>query len=640
MATLSEVLDRALGHHQAGALAQAEALYREILQADPHNVDAWHLLGLVAHQTGRTAVAVDYIGRAVALAPGSSLLHFNLGEVHRAAGQLDAAAACYQQALALEPTAVPAHNNLGIVRRQQGRLEEAVACYQRALQIKPDHAAAHNNLGELFRAQGRLDEAIACFRRALQCGPPTAEAYDNLADALRVAGQLAAAAACYRQLLQWKPDDAATHNTLGVVLSEQGQLAEALPCFQRAVELDPRAGPAYTNWGRACHELGRLDEAVACYRQALALQPDAAGTLRNLGNVLVDRGQLEDAVACYRRALRTQPDDAELHNALALALLSQGDFAEGCREHEWRWQTAEFQPLVRDLARPVWDGSPLPGQAILLHAEQGLGDILQFVRYATVVKERCGEVIFEGPQVLLPILARCPGLDRRVACGQPLPPFAAHAPLLSLMGILQTTRETIPAPVPYVFADPDLVAAWGARCQRLGGFRLGINWYGRATQDSWRFRNIPLQQFAAVAEVPGVHLVSLHQGPGRAELAPAQERFPIVDFGDQVDRTAGAFMDTAAIMMNLDLILTCDTALAHLAGALGVPVWVALPHAADWRWFRDRDDSPWYPTMRLFRQPRPGDWDTVFQRIGQALRERVGQRLRPPGPLANADSIA
>jgi hypothetical protein len=305
-----------------------------------------------------------------------------------------------------------------------------------------------------------------------------------------------------------------------------------------------------------------------------------------------------------------------------MLLLSQERFPEGWAEYEWRWQV-QSQPRPA-FDRPAWDGAPLPGGTLLLYAEQGVGDTLQFVRYAALAKQRADAVILGCPPALIPLLSRCPGIDRLVATDAPLPPFDAQAPLASLPGLLGTTAETIPAPVPYLTADPERVRRWQEELAGLEGFKIGIAWQGNPGMGAYdRRRSFPLAALAPLARLPGVRLVVLQKGHGREQL-PAAAGWPLADLGERLDESGGAFADTAAVMHGLDLVVTCDSAPAHLAGALGKACWVALPFAADWRWLLDREDSPWYPTLRLFRQPRPGDWSDMFGRMAFALRWLLG----------------
>jgi Flp pilus assembly protein TadD len=447
---------------------------------------------------------------------------------------------------------------------------------RRALALKPDHAEAQNALGIALKNLGRLDEAIACFQ----------------------------------QLLQRKPDYAVAHNNLGNALRKQEKLEAAAACYRRAIELQPDYAPAHNNLGLTWKDLGDPDRAVACCRRALELMPGYVEAYNNLGNALTYQGKLEEAVACYEHALQRKPDDADAHFNRSLVWLRRGDFDRGWPEYEWRWRMKEYRPPP--FRQPLWDGRPAQGQTILLDAEQGFGDTLQFIRYASLVKERGATVLVQCPRPLLRLLASCLGVDEAIGQGEDLPAFDLHAPLLSLPGIFRTSLERIPAEVPYLFADPGLVERWRAELGPIAGRKIGIFWQGTTTDPA---RIIPLGCYESLAGLPGVRLVSLQKGSGVEQLPGLAGRFPVVEVGSRLDD----FMDTAAVLRNLDLVIACDTAVAHLAGALGIGVWVALPFAADWRWLLDRSDSPWYPTMRLFRQKRRGDWAGVFQEIRAAL---------------------
>lgn len=306
---------------------------------------------------------------------------------------------------------------------------------------------------------------------------------------------------------------------------------------------------------------------------------------------------------------------------LGKILLLRGDFPRGWPEYEWRLSAARYKR--RFFARPCWDGSPLTGRTILIHAEQGLGDTLQFVRYARQLKALGGHVILECWRALAGILSRTPGIDQFIEHDAPPPPFDVHAPLLSLPGILGATVETIPFESPYVSPDETLVQHWGSELGRIADFKIGICWQGDANYYGDCLRSIPLAQFAPLASIKGVRLISLQKGPGTKQLAESGKNIAVLDLGERLDEHSGQFEDTAAVMRHLDLVVTSDTAVAHLAGALCVPVWLALEECPDWRWLLDREDCPWYPSMRLFRQKRFGDWGEVFARIARAISELV-----------------
>jgi tetratricopeptide (TPR) repeat protein len=549
MSTVSEALGLAVRRHQAGDLRKAELGYRQVLQVDPGNVHALHLLGLIAHQVGRDDSAVEYILKA----------------------------------LRSKPDFAEAHNSLGMALQRQGQLEKAVASWRQAVSLRPDYAAAHNNLGIVYREQGLLDAAVSSYRQAVAIEPDFADAHNNLAVALHAQGLHDAAMASWRQAIRIRPDYVEAH----------------------------------FNLGSALYNLGRLDEAAASLEQALLRRPRYAEAHNNLGNVLRDQGRVSQAVAHYRQAVDSEPDFADAHNNLALAWLLSGNWELGWPEHEWRWKTEGFSPP--HFHQPPWDGTSLGGRTILLHAEQGFGDTLQFVRFAQMTKQRGGTVLLNCQPALVPLLTSCPGIDRLIAQGDPLPDFDVHAPLMSLPGILATPMAAVSFRIPYLFADPGLIDRWQPEFQQPNTVKIGIAWQGNPDYRRDRQRSIPLAQFAPLARVAGTRLFSLQRGLGAEQLSALAEHVPVTVVSGNLDEASGAFMDTAAIMRNLDLIVTSDSAIAHLAGGLGIPVWLALPFAPDWRWLLQREDSPWYPTMRLFRQPEPGNWPAVFERMAVEL---------------------
>ena len=438
------------------------------------------------------------------------------------------------------------------------------------------------------------------------------------------AGRLQAAEQIYRQILAIEPNHADAINLLGVIASQVGQHDAAIDYIQRAIGLNGNAAGFHNNLGEVYHSLRRLPEAVACYRRVVELTPGDATAQNNLGIALNEQGKLDEAAACYRRAIALKPDLADAHWNQSLLWLLTGDFQRGWAEYEWRWKANACQR--RDFSQALWDGQPLEGRNILLHAEQGLGDAIQFVRYAPLVKQRGGVVVVECPRPLVPLLASCEGIARLVGRGDELPAFDVQAPLLSLPGIFRTSLRDMPATIPYLFADPGLVQRWRQELGHITGFKVGIAWQGNAKHRLDRDRSIPLACFEPLARYSGVQLLSLQKGAGVEQLPEVTKRFPVMELGSRLED----FMDTAAVLANLDLLVTCDTAVAHLAGALGVPVWVALPLVPDWRWRLDRSDSPWYPTMRLFRQESRGDWQGVFQKIAVAIGEQVASRASRP----------
>ena len=616
MATIPEALAIAQQHHQAGRLEAAEQIYRRILNAVPDHADALHLLGVVALQLGQHAAAAEHISRAIAVLPSVAEFHYNLGNALKNLGRLDEAAASYRRAIELRPDLAAAYNNLGNTLKQQGKFDQAIACFRSALHYTPGDAEVYNNLGIALMGQGNRGDAAACYRQALALRPEYAEAYFNLGNALKDQGNLDEAVHCFQQTLRLRPGLVEAHNNLGNVLKDQGKFDQAADVYRRALELKPDHAVAHNNLGGVLMELGRLDEAAACCRRALDLKPDLASSHDNLGLVCQELGRLDEADACFRRAVELQPDCADAHLNWSMLRLLRGDFQRGWAGYEWRWQT---RPPSPHFGRPSWRGEPLEGRTILLHWEQGLGDTIQFIRYAAVVKAFGGRVVVECQRALRQLLARTPGMDQLIAPPDEPPAFDVQAPLLSLPGILKTTLETVPASVPYIFASPELVEQWRERLRPIPGIKIGIAWQGNPEYRRDRSRSIALSCFEPLARLEGVRLFSLQKGAGLQQLRDLSGAWPIEDLGSRLDEASGPFMDTAAVMKNLDLVIAPNTALAHLAGALGVALWVALPLVPDWRWLMDRDDSPWYPTARLFRQTAPGDWVGVFHRMAREL---------------------
>jgi len=501
-----------------------------------------------------------------------------------------------------------------------------------------DAVAYHLGLGEVSRKQGRFDDAVACYRAVVELQPSAPEAHNDLGNALVEQGRLDAAVACYRRAIALRPAFAAAHSNLGNALRAQRHLDDAIDCYRRALELDPNAADAHLNLGNALRELDLLDEAVTHYRRAIELKPGESGAHVNLGNALKGLGQLEAAMGCYRRAIDLDPGNPGAHNNLAMLLLRRGDMASGWAEHEWRWRTAQMRAQRRDFTEPQWRGEAASGRTLLLHAEQGFGDTLQFCRYATLAAARGLRVIMEVQRPLVRLLRSVSGVAQVIARGDPLPRFDLHCPMLSMPLAFGTTVETVPAPASYLRAGADRVAVWQARLAGLGhpGRRIGLAWAGgsypaplAAAVD--RQRSIAPDRLAPLLAVPGLHVVSLQK-----DGTPAPDHFRLTDWMPEM----ADFADTAALIANLDLVISVDTAVAHLAGALGVPVWLLDRFDSCWRWLDGRRDSPWYPTLRLYRQSASGDWQAVIDAVARDLaKARWETATLAPEGTTYADAV-
>ncbi len=610
-------------------LDEAVAAFEQVLRLQPNNPMAHNNLGAALRLQFRWAEAADHYRQALRLKPDYPEAHNNLGEALRGLGRTEEAAASFREALRWRPDYPEAHTNLGTVLVGLNRLEEGIAHHNEALRLRPAYAEAHLNLGATLAAQRRFREAEACYRETLRLEPNCAEAHYNLGLALAMQERYPEAEACYLAALRLFPQYAEALQNLGHLLALQRRHTEAEACF-RAVEtcyreaLRRRPGNAsmYLNFGSALAEQGRLAEAEDCFREILRLEPQSTAAWGWLANVLTARGKGAEAVAVSDHLLELTPDSPDAHMNRAWARLTQGWWEQAWADYEWRWGCSYTVPLP--YKEPRWDGSPLAGRTVLIHAEQGVGDTILFVRYASLVKQRGGTVLLVCPRVMLRLLACLSGVDGLFAQGTALPPFDCVAPLHSLPGIFRTTPETVPADVPYLSVAPSLVEHWRRELPPGRDFRVGIAWQGNVGFAHDRQRSFALAQLAPLAAVPGVQLISLQKGFGSEQVGEVP--FPVSDLGPNLDETAGPFMDTAAVMHNLDLVVAPDTSLLHLAGALGVPALGAMAFAPYWYWMRDREDSPWYPSVRLFRQRTPGDWEDVFERMAAALNDLVGSR--------------
>jgi tetratricopeptide (TPR) repeat protein len=610
--TVAALVAEAEKLRRAGRLADAETLCRQALALDANTAEAHHLLGVVQALGGRLDAAEASFRQALACRPDAHNSQCGLGAVLQLAGRLDEAIAAFRRAIEMAPRDAESHRGLAGALEQSGAHDEALASCRRAVELDPNHAASYNSLGVLLERSGQTDEAIACLQTAVRLNPGMIDAFVNLGAACDRANKPQEALAALGRALTLDPNSVGALVNLGSVWEGVGRHQEALQALDRAVALDPNSVDALVNRGLVLVWLGRLQEAQAALERACALRPNSSDARLNLGLALERQGDTARALDCFRQALALDPNSPEAHLNYGMALLRDGHLEEGWPEYEWRSRCERTRNRPR--GKPRWQGEPIAGRTILLGEEQGLGDSLQFVRYARLVKDCGARVIVECRSELASLLASCPGVDAVVDPDAPLPDYDFYLPLPSLPGLFTLRVEDIPAGVPYLFPDPALVERWS---RELAGeeVRVGITWQGNPEFRFDRLRSIPLERYAALLEVPGVRFYSLQMGSGREQL-PGFAGGKIIDLSDRIRD----FQDTAAIMRNLDLVIVSDSSPAHLAGALGIPTWITLSRVADWRWMLDREDNPWYPTMRLFRQRQPGGWGEVFQRIARDLQ--------------------
>eukprot|EP00913_Durusdinium_trenchii_P035248 g32978.t1 len=608
----------AVALHRAANYAAAENAYREILRREPAHADAQHLLGVALLQTGRHEAAFNAIQTAITRAGDRPDYFSNLAEAALAAGKLDEAAAALQTLVRLRPGDAVAWFRLGNAEKSRHHHDEATTAYRRAVALSPELAEAHFNLANTLRDRSRFDEAEDEYRIAVELLPGFAAGWNNLGTLLLGQDRLDEARDCFETATSVEPQSADGWNNLGIVLRELDNLDGAIAAFRRCLLVDSEHRGARCNLARAEQSAGRLDAAEAGFRNVIAGDPDHFHAHNSLGTVLFDMGRCDEAIRCFDRALEIESGEPRARCNRALARLLGGDDAPGWAEYEARWERPDHQRPR--FPQPLWDGSPLAGRTILLDWEQGLGDTLQFVRFAKTVQQQQGVVIVRCQKPLARLLNSAPGIDRVVTDDMALPEFDVHAPLMSLPYLLKLRIESLPDSVPYIAPEPRLFSEWQNRLADVDGMRIGICWRGNAGNHRDRFRSFDLDEFEPLAAIPGVRLISLQKGKREPQDADAASRLSLIDLGDELDGHHGPFMDTAAIMRNLDLVVTADTAIAHLAGALGVPVCVALCRLSEWRWMLDRDDSPWYPTLRLYRQRKLGCWNEVFQQIADDIR--------------------
>ena len=606
-----------------GQSEQAMACYRHAFEAEPLYAKGYFNLGTALQAQDRWTEARAAFDKALELDPNYLAARLNLANILQRDGEFSSSEAEYRRALALQPAFSETFLGLGSLYQGQGKLDEAIEYYRQALLADPNSAEAHYNWGTALKAQNRPVEAIAKYRQAIACKPTLVDAHYNLGTVLHELGRWDEAVPAYLEAARHKPDFAMAHNNLGNVYKLQGKIEEAVCAYERALLAESEHAEAFSNLGTLLQEQGKITETIECYRHAIRSKPGCSEAYNNLGNALQEQGQLTKALVCYEKSLRLEPDSAEAHYNRGLVYLSQERFAEAWPEFDWRLKCKNYP--VRIFREPLWNGSSFAGQTLLVHAEQGFGDTLHFARYLKHVCSRGGKVLFEVQPALVPLL-HSSGIEGVVAAGSPLPHFDLHVPLLNLPSIFRTDLTNLPAEIPYLTADPRLVESWGEELARHEGFKIGLNWQGNSRYASDRNRSIALKKFAPLASVSGVQFFSLQKKEGAEQLTEVTKNWPIHDWGSRLDEQCGAFMDSAAVMEGLDLVITSDTATAHLAGALGVKVWVALTLVPEWRWLLEREESPWYPTMRLFRQTTLGDWQPVFQHMAAELRTLVPSR--------------
>ncbi|GAB3473005.1 hypothetical protein GCM10011496_19070 [Polaromonas eurypsychrophila] len=638
-----------LALHQRGQLNEARACYLQVLELQPRHFDALHLLGVVAAQTKNFAQALELFDQATGINASHAFAFNNRGNVLRDLRQPERAIASYDKAIALKADYAEAHNSRGSALMDLAKTQDALQSYDKAIALKGDYAEAHTNRGNALLALTLHQAAIASHDRAIALKPDYAEAHNNRGAALAALQQFSTAINSYDQAIAYRASYAQAYYNRANALVELKELETALESYDKAIALNPAHAEAHNNRGNALRGMERLEVALASYDQAIAFKADFADAHNNRGNALSDlrqfRAALESynqaialkadhaeaynnrgsafrdlqqpqaAIDSYDQAITLQPDYAKAHLNRSLCLLQMGDFEHGWEEYEWRWEDEALQKSVRQFTQPLWLGAePLHGKTILLHAEQGFGDTLQFCRYARLVSDLGARVLLEVQAPLAGLLAELDGVAQVLKCGEPLPAFDCHCPLLSLPFAFKIRLDKLPAGASYLAPLPDKVAQWAARLGEKSTPRVGLVWSGSATHKNDRNRSVRLSEWLRFLP-EGLQYVSL-QKETRAE---DKETLALNPHIVRLDEEITDFSDTAALCEMMDVVVSVDTSVAHLACAMGKSTWIALPLNPDWRWLLERSDSHWYPCAKLYRQEAAGDWDGVFRRIGTDL---------------------
>jgi tetratricopeptide (TPR) repeat protein len=620
------LFNQALQLQQHSKLDEAKALYEKILYQEPHHCDALHLLGTIYKALNQNDKAITLIRQAIQTKQ-HPVYYNSLGVILKSQGKIDDAIEALRKAVLIDPHYADAHYNLGITLQNRGKLDEAIEAYTQALLLNPQYAEAHNNIGVALYSKGQIDRAIEVFIKALSIHPHYAEAYYNLGNALQSKNKVDHAITAYEKALLLNPQYVDAYNNLGVVLKAQGKIEKAIESYTKALSINPHHAGVYNNLGAALKEQGKLEEAIAIHTKALSLDPNYADAYSNLGNALYDNNKVDESLEAYAKALSLDPNHVGAAWNQSLAMLLSGDLVEGFKVFEYRWDVESgLQKFRRNFSQPLWLGEEnICGKTILIHAEQGLGDTLQFCRYIEMLAHQGAHIIFEVPRPLIRLLQNLKGISTLIEKGSPLPTFDYHCPLLSLPLVFHTSLTNVPAPNAYIHVDQTVLARWEKALGEKRALRVGLVWNGgfRANQPALWYannrRNIPLELIVKLNRAD-VDFYSLQKGePAESEF---KRRAPelwkgdnLFSFMDDVED----FADTAGLISQLDLVIAVDTSTAHLAAAMGKPVWLLNRFDTCWRWMLHREDSPWYPTLTLFRQPSFGDWESVMQKVKDRL---------------------
>lgn len=628
--SVPNLLSQAVTLHQQGNLELAQYVYAQVLTLQPDHFDALHLLGVIAQQQGHHQQAVELIERAISANPNMAFAYYNLANSYKALRQHDAALLNYGRVIHLAPDFVDAYSNTGNVYFEIGQYEEAAKNYEKSLQLRPDRAEEYSNLGSAQEKLQQLNEALESHTKAIKIEPRYAEAWNNRGNVLRALHRTEEAMESYNKALEIQPQYAEAYYNRGIALQDLRQHEEALQSYKQAIQFKSDYVEAYNNLGNLMVALERFEEALDCYDKVIAIQPTFENIHLNRGNALLGLRRIDQALDSWSLSARSQEvseeGKAKSYCNTSMVFMSLGRYEEAWPLYEWRWQAYDWL-VRRHTDKPLWLGrESLIGKTVLLHAEQGLGDTIQFCRYAQNVADLGGRVILEVPRELTQVLACVAGVSEVIEVGEPLPDFDFHCPLLSMPLAFQTTLDTIPCSEGYIRPDVEKAQSWHERLAPLRKTKIGLVWNGGFHSERPELatvndrRNISLSLLAQHLNDENFDFISVQKGdPAESEIRGREQEFwPAGNLHNPV-RELKDFSDTAALVANLDLVISVDTSTAHLAAAMGKSVWILNRFDSCWRWLKDRQDSPWYKSVRLYRQGEDRDWSSVLTRVASDL---------------------
>lgn len=621
-----ENLNLALNLQNNGKFQEAEKIYNNLLEKYPDNYDILNLLGVLSFQTKKYTEAIKYITKAIEIKP-AAVSYNNLGHSLTAIKDLDKAICAYQKALELNPDSIETYFSLIRIFQEKKETDKAIFYYQQIIKINPDNAEAYNNLGLIFRGENNFNDAINCYKKALEINPTYLKAIFNLANVLRAANNFDEAIKYYYKAMELNPEFEEAYNNLGTVFNEKNEKNKAILNYKKAIEINPEFVDAYCNLAMVLKEQGKIDEALSWCYKAIVINPDNAEVYNKIGVILYYEKRFEEALNWYEKAVNLKPDSEEFHFNLGSTQILLENLEDGWENYDYRhFKNIKQKLKIESFKQPLWKGESLQNKTIYTYYEQGLGDSIQFVRYLPILKEMGTKVLFKAQTSLIELFKQnypdIEILDESIQ--DKTLNFDLFSPILSLPGALKTNINNIPETKKYLKADPEKRNYYKEKIasshltdaplnDSYNKFKLGIVWQGSHTNKNDKNRSVSLDFFSEIAKLENINLYSLQKGVGEEQIEKSS--LNIINLGSSFND----FSDTAAAIENLDLVICVDTAVAHLSGALGIPTWILIPYIPCWRWFTERTDSPWYDSVKLFRQKEPGNWNEVKDRVLKAI---------------------